>query len=539
MSYVSLYRLYRPSNFEDLVGQEHIKRTLFNALLRKKFAHAYLFTGPRGTGKTSAAKLIAKAVNCISPLESGEPCNSCENCVAANNNTMQDILEIDAASNNGVDEIRNIRDQVHFSPAAGKYKVFIIDEVHMLSVGAFNALLKTLEEPPPHVIFILATTEPHKVLATIISRCQRLDFRRISPQAIVERMKYIVEDQKLEVEEDALHLIASIAQGGMRDALSLLDQTISYAEGKVTTEDVTSIVGKTSIRFIGNVVGLIEKGDLSNLIDQVDEIIETGKEPEYFIEDLIGYYRDLLIYQSTKNPSHLMTAVLDEHFEELASVLNAYAIQQIVSELLSCQSNLKWTKQAKTTIEVTLVKLLDLKHSTSSPGGDISQMLIEQISTLKEEMEKLKKVNPTPIKQSQSVSQPPLLNNPVQEKGETNIPDTKELILKQILPVAKKAFIEYIKPRYNVLITNICNGNEGLFNLLSESHPVVCSKTELVICLPSKSHVQLAYQQDKEIIEKNVIATMGHPINVVFTEVAEWNAIVAEYTEIVRAKKNN
>ncbi|MCS3380764.1 DNA polymerase III subunit gamma/tau, partial [Bacillus velezensis] len=225
MGYQALYRVFRPQQFEDVVGQEHITKTLQNALLQKKFSHAYLFSGPRGTGKTSAAKIFAKAVNCEhAPVE--EPCNECAACKGITNGSISDVIEIDAASNNGVDEIRDIRDKVKFAPSAVTYKVYIIDEVHMLSIGAFNALLKTLEEPPAHCIFILATTEPHKIPLTIISRCQRFDFKRITSKAIVGRMKTIVDAEQLKVEEGALDIIASAADGGMRDALSLLDQAV-------------------------------------------------------------------------------------------------------------------------------------------------------------------------------------------------------------------------------------------------------------------------------------------------------------------------
>src|SRR5690554_264178 len=245
MSYQALYRVWRPSQLADVVGQEHITKTLKNALLQQKLSHAYLFTGPRGTGKTSAAKIISKAINCEkAPVD--EPCNECVACKGIQDGTIVDVMEIDAASNNGVDEIRDIRDKVKFAPSAVRYKVYIIDEVHMLSTGAFNALLKTLEEPPSHVIFILATTEPHKIPLTIISRCQRFDFKRISAEAMIERMQYIVEQENMAITKEALEAIALAAEGGMRDALSILDQVISYSEGEADIDDVLAVTGGVS-----------------------------------------------------------------------------------------------------------------------------------------------------------------------------------------------------------------------------------------------------------------------------------------------------
>ncbi|WP_121616837.1 DNA polymerase III subunit gamma/tau [Virgibacillus halodenitrificans] len=524
MAYTALYRLYRPSDFEDLVGQEHIKKTVKNALQRQKFAHAYLFTGPRGTGKTSTAKLIGKAVNCLSPTENGEPCNECDNCLAVKEGTMNDIVEIDAASNNGVDEIRNIREQVHFSPSQGKYKVYIIDEVHMLSMGAFNALLKTLEEPPAHIIFILATTEPHKIPLTIISRCQRFDFRRISPSAIVERMKYIVKDQNLQVDDEALQLIASIAQGGMRDALSLLDQSISYAADQVNAEDVTTIIGKTSIRFVGNVVELIEKGDISAVIEQVDEIIEQGKEPEYFIEDLIGYYRDVLLFKTTNNPTHLNTAVVDDQFKSIVYHLEQSTVQSMIAELLDCQTTLKWSKQAKTSIEVTLVRLIDLKGNESDnnkqqeANNPITEMLIEQVSSLREEFRRMKNTTQT---------------NQIKE-----LPDTAKIIKEKILPSASKPYVEFLKGKYNRVLSYLGTKNEGLFRMLSKTQPVLCSRTHVVIYFNERHAMETAYDEDNiHFIEKAIDEVIGQPLKVVFTESQEWIKITEDYKKMIQQQK--
>lgn len=294
MAYMALYRKFRPAKFEDLVGQDAIVKTLLNQLESGRIAHAYLFAGPRGTGKTSCAKLFARAINCAHPVN-GDPCGECEACKAYSTDDNMDIIEIDAASNNGVDNIRDIRDKVMFAPAYGKYKIYIIDEVHMLSAGAFNALLKTLEEPPKHIVFILATTEIHKLPATILSRCQRFDFRLIPLQTITDRLSYVLKESGASFEDAAIELIAKSASGGMRDALSLADVCLSYCGSTVTAEDAMSVLGISDRSLLFSFAEKLLASDASGALRQCSALEEDGKDIGVFISELMEHFRDLLL----------------------------------------------------------------------------------------------------------------------------------------------------------------------------------------------------------------------------------------------------
>lgn len=365
MAYQALYRTWRPQKFSDMIGQEVVTRTLRNTIISNQITHAYLFSGPRGTGKTSAAKIFAKAVNCLHPID-GEPDDTCEICLAINDGSFADVIEMDAASNNGVDEIRQIREDVNYAPTQGKYKVYIIDEIHMLSTGAFNALLKTLEEPPANVIFILATTEPQKIPATIISRTQRFDFKRINAQDAMNRMVYILDQVGDKYDEDALRVIANAADGGMRDALSILDQVLSFGDDTVTLENALLVTGSVTQSLLGEYVQAVQAQDTKLALAKVEEILDAGKDVNRFVEDLISYARDLLLY--TEAPD-LITLVPDDNFKQLAQNTPAQTWYRMIDILSDTQQQLRYTNRPSVYLEVLTVKLsADVAASAVSPA---------------------------------------------------------------------------------------------------------------------------------------------------------------------------
>lgn len=410
MAYQALYRVWRSQRFDDLVGQEAITKTLKNAIQQQKTSHAYLFTGPRGTGKTSAAKIFAKAINCPNSVD-GEPCNECEMCRSITEGRQEDVIEIDAASNNGVEEIRFIRDRANYAPTAAKYKVYIIDEVHMLSTGAFNALLKTLEEPKEHVIFVLATTEPHKIPATIISRTQRFDFKRIDVQAIIGRMAYILEQSNQPYEEQALSVIARAAEGGMRDALSILDQAISFSNEQITLADALAVTGSLTTEMMDSFIGACLDQDVSGALAVLENILGQGKEARRLTEDLLLYCRDLLIYQQAPKLLENRAAYLTETFKRLAEATPSERLYSMIKILSDTQNEIRFTNHANVYLEVATVKLATpqtaaISTAASQPVGsdtaavpvpaDQTELLAlkKQLQQLQNEIQQLK-ANPT------------------------------------------------------------------------------------------------------------------------------------------------
>lgn len=358
MAYVALYRSYRPSSFKEVIGQKHVVQTLKNAVMENKTSHAYIFSGLRGIGKTTIARIFAKAVNCENQTD-GEPCNHCKNCLAIINNETTDIVELDAASNNGVDEMRDILEKVNFLPSVLRKKVYIIDEAHMLSTAAFNALLKTLEEPPSHVIFILATTEPHKIPATILSRCQRFDFKQFTLEELKEELKIISSNEKMVINEEALSAIAEAADGGMRDALGILDQASVFSNGEITVEDINSVTGRISNYKLIELISSFKKKDATHSIYLINELINMGKEVSRLVSGIIQFCRDILLYKSVNDELVHKYIYDSEEFKELASNITTNELFYYIDVLVDIQNKIRFTNSQKIYLEVGIMKIIN------------------------------------------------------------------------------------------------------------------------------------------------------------------------------------
>ncbi len=363
MGYTALYRKFRPLNFSEMVGQEHITRTLKNQIMADRVGHAYLFNGGRGTGKTSAAKILARSINCLNPKD-GEPCNECEICKGAISGSLTDIVEMDAASNNSVEDIRAIREEVNFLPTKAKYRVYIIDEVHMLSTGAFNALLKTLEEPPEHVKFILATTEPQKIPATILSRCQRFDFKRISNEDIIKRLEIVCKESNIEATKGALSVIATLSEGAMRDSLSILERCIQDGGNKIDEEKVKDLVGIPKLTFIYKIVKSIVEYNVENALESINQVLTEGKDINNLIWEMIKYIKDILIYKAT-NKLELYNEEELNQIKEISQIITKDRLVDLIDKLSLLEADVKWTTQKTIVFQAGIIKLCN-KHIDSS-----------------------------------------------------------------------------------------------------------------------------------------------------------------------------
>lgn len=505
MVYQALYRVYRPQTFQDIAGQQHITQTLENALLKQQFSHAYLFTGPRGTGKTSAAKILAKAVNCEqAPV--AEPCNTCAACRGITQGSVADVIEIDAASNNGVDEIREIRDKVKYAPSQVRFKVYIIDEVHMLSTGAFNALLKTLEEPPEHVIFILATTEPQKIPLTIISRCQQFDFRRIPSSEIAARLRFVARDQHLEAEDAALDLIAKASEGGMRDALSTLDQTVAYSEGVITVSDVQDVTGMVSDQLIQELIDALESADAALAIGKTGALIDHGKDSLRLIDQLIFYYRDALLYKtSAKLEDVLSRPQIDETFRKFSEQITTDRIYQVIERLNDTLMEMKRTNHPRILLEAAFVHLCTAREANppitavTDERADTSQ-LEKRIAALERRLQSLGE-HPSTATVYQSADEPTAFTRPAphsKRSGDLKIPVQA---INHILQQATKADLADVRHAWATVMTKIRAQNVAAHAWLIDSTPVASSPEAVVQAFKHDFHCQMVTENKNHTLE--------------------------------------
>ena len=369
MGYTALYRKFRPLNFSEMVGQEHITRTLKNQIIANRVGHAYLFNGGRGTGKTSAAKILARAINCLNPKD-GEPCNECEICKGAISGSLTDIVEMDAASNNSVEDIRSIREEVNFLPTKAKYRVYIIDEVHMLSTGAFNALLKTLEEPPEHVKFILATTEPQKLPATILSRCQRFDFKKISNEDIIKRLEIVCKESNIEITKEALQIIATLSEGAMRDALSILERCIQDGENQIDEDKIKDLVGIPKMVYVHDIVKAIIEYDIDKALVTVNKVLEDGKDISNLLWEIIKYVKDILLYKAT-NHIELYSEEEKTKVKEISETVEKERLINLVYAFSELENEMKFSTQKSIIFQAGIIKLcskLTVNHQAGDSG---------------------------------------------------------------------------------------------------------------------------------------------------------------------------
>lgn len=520
MSYQALYRVWRPQRFDDVVGQQVITQTLKNAIITNQISHAYLFAGPRGTGKTSAAKIFAKAVNCHHQKD-GEPCNQCEICQAITDGTLNDVIEIDAASNNGVEEIRDIRDKAKYAPTQADYKVYIIDEVHMLSTGAFNALLKTLEEPPANVIFILATTEPHKIPLTILSRVQRFDFHRISPQDIFDRMKYILDEKQFKYEDKALWVIANAAEGGMRDALSILDQVLSFSDDHVKLDDALLVTGSVTKKLMQSYFMQVVQHQSPEALKTMDQILEQGKDGQRFIEDLISFIRDILLYQESPDLIQVAsTGLKDEDFQTLSQLASAQLMYQMIDILNQVQDEMRFTTHPDVYLEVLTIRLSQIDDSQQEKVTNAADE--RELTQLKQQVEKLQQL----VKQLQQPggTQPKTVK--AQKRRENTGVQPVRINLEQVYRILDHATKQDLIDLQNMWPDVLNMLNPAYRSLLELSKPVAASPDGVVVSFDNGFLLQKASVGSlADNINQGLEKITGSERHVVFVPSAKWPQI--------------
>ena len=513
MKYQALYRKYRPKTFDDVYGQQIVVQTLKNVIKNNKLTHAYLFVGPRGTGKTSIAKIFAKTINCLHP-EDGLSCEKCDICISNNSNENVDIIEMDAASNNGVDEIREIRNHITLLPTVSKYKIYIIDEVHMLTTGAFNALLKTLEEPPEHIIFILATTEPHKIPLTIMSRCQSFEFKPIPVATIKERLKYICAQENINIDDKSLNLIAEESNGGLRDAVSMLDQLNAYADGNIKYEDVLLLNGRINDNEIEKFMTEMVNDDLNSVFTKIESWQEEGKNFIYISEDFIRFLRNELIKFKLENNSNIVNLIGENNTIEVIMILNKIS------------NDMKISKDKKVLFDVTIINITNILKN--------KQMFENNIY----ESKNIKIENKTSEKVEIKEEKPQTVEVPIKEKKDYTLYDELMSIrLNNTLGIAdKKSKIEYENAVEN-LKNDISDLNKlKIINLLDDTKITAGSKDGIILTTDSDNILHDLYD-NMELLEESLESLLGKKVKVCILLDELWNKKRIIYVEKIKNKE--
>ena len=513
MKYQALYRKYRPKTFDDVYGQQIVVQTLKNVIKNNKLTHAYLFVGPRGTGKTSIAKIFAKTINCLNP-EDGLSCEKCDICISNNSNENVDIIEMDAASNNGVDEIREIRNHITLLPTVSKYKIYIIDEVHMLTTGAFNALLKTLEEPPEHIIFILATTEPHKIPLTIMSRCQSFEFKPIPVATIKERLKYICAQENINIDDKSLNLIAEESNGGLRDAVSMLDQLNAYADGNIKYEDVLLLNGRINDDEIEKFMTEMVNDDLNSVFTKIESWQEEGKNFIYICEDFIRFLRNELIKFKLENNSNIVNLIGENKTIEVIMILNKIS------------NDMKISKDKKVLFDVTIINITNILKN--------KQMFENNTYTSKN----IKIENKTPEKVEIKEEKPQTVEVPIKEtKDYTLYDELMSIRLNNTLGIAdKKSKIEYENAVEN-LKNDISDLNKlKIINLLDDTKITAGSKDGIILTTDSDNILHDLYD-NMELLEESLESLLGKKVKVCILLDELWNKKRIIYVEKIKNKE--